>query len=79
MEEQSSATAHSSIAEAATSFFSGLFRASDGIRAAKIEEAEDPTIVEVVKAKAGSVDAKVEAESAKVEEDEPKSTEVICW
>ena len=63
-EEQSSATGHSSVAEAATSFFSGLFRA------AKIEEAEDPTIVEVVKAKAGSVDAKVEAESAKVEEDE---------
>ena len=69
-EEQSSATAYSSIAEAATSFFSGLFRASDGTRAAKIEEAEDLTIFEVVKAKAGSVDAKVEAGSAKVEEDE---------
>ena len=47
-----------------------MFRASDGTRAAKIEEAEDLTIFEVVKAKAGSVDAKVEAESAKVEEDE---------
>ena len=70
-EEQSSATGHSSVAEAATSFFSGLFRASDRIRAAKIEEAESRTIVEVAKTKAESADAdEAGAARAKIEEDE---------
>ena len=70
-EEQSSATGHSSVAEAATSFFSGLFRASDRIRAAKIEEAESQTIVEVAKTKAESADAdEAGAARAKIEEDE---------
>ena len=64
-EEQSSATGHSSVAEAATSFFSGLFRA------AKIEEAESRTIVEVAKTKAESADAdEAGAARAKIEEDE---------
>ena len=64
-EEQSSATGHSSVAEAATSFFSGLFRAT------KMEEAESRTIVEVAKAKAESADAdEAGAARAKIEDDE---------
>ena len=68
-EEKYFTNERSSVAEAEASLFSGLFRASDGVRVAKVEEAENRTIVEVAKAKAETADGdEVGAAHAKIDD-----------